>query len=127
MEANLPLIEVGKHPPPIEVGKHPPPTRVGNRPPQAEAGSKPPQGARLTNSQGGKERVMAGIGTKCPSGGLKGEHLNLKALPTQLGLHRRDRRPSVKFTTTWPVKTHLHAILPQRLSGPSIPEWSLGH
>ena len=79
MEANPPL---------IEVGKHPPPTRAGNWPLQAEAGSKLPQGAQLTYPQRGKERVMAGIGTKGPSGGLKGECLSPKALPTQLGPHR---------------------------------------
>ena len=79
MGANLPL---------IKAGKHPPPPRVGNQPPQAEAGSQLPQGARLTNPRGGKEWVMARIGTKGPSGGLKGECLSPKALPTQLGLER---------------------------------------
>ena len=80
-EANPPLIEVGKHPPPI---------RAGNQPPQAEVRSKLPQGAQLTHPQRGKERAMAdgGIGMKGPSGGLKGECLSPKALPTQLGLHR---------------------------------------
>ena len=122
-EANPPPIEVGKHPPPIEAGKHPPPTRAGNWPPQAEA----PQGARLTNPQRGKEQATARIGMKDPSGGLKGERLSPKALPTQLGLHRRDGRPLAKFTTMWTVKTRPHAILPQRLSGPTIPESSLRH
>ena len=124
-----PPIEAGKHPPPIEAGKHPPPTRAENQPPQAEAGSKPPQGARLIHPWKGKEQAMAdgGIGTKGTSGGLKGERLSPKALPTQLGLHRQDGRPSAKFTTAWMVKTRPHAILPQRLSGPTIPESSLGH
>ena len=69
---------------------------------------------------------MARIGMKGPAGGLKGECLSPKALPTQLGPHMQDGRLSAKFTTAWPVKTHLHAILPQRLSGPTIPELSLG-
>ena len=136
MEPNQPLIGVGKHPPQTRVGKrpprtragrHPPPTRAGNRPPQAEVESKPPQGAQLNYPWRGKERAMADgeIGMKGPSGGLKGECLSPKALPTQLGLHRRDGRPSAKFTTAWMVKTHPHAILPQRLSGPTIPESSL--
>ena len=60
MEANPPL---------IEVGKHPPPTGVGNRTSQAETGSKPPQGAWLTYPQRGKEQVMARIGMKGPLGG----------------------------------------------------------
>ena len=50
MEANPPL---------IEVGKHPPPTGVGNWPLQAEAGSEPPQGAWLTYPWRGKEQVTA--------------------------------------------------------------------
>ena len=114
MEANPPPIEAGKHPPLvkvgkhpflIEVGKHPPPTRAENWPPQAEVGSKLPQGARLTHPWNGKEWAMVdgGIGTKGPSGGLKEECLSPKALPTQLGLHRQDERPSAKFTTTWTV------------------------
>ena len=70
---------------------------------------------------------MAQIGMKGPSGGLKGKYPSPKALPTQLGPHRRDGRLLAKFTTAWPVKTHLHAILPQRLSGPTILESSLGH
>ena len=49
--------------------------------------------------------VDGGIGTKGPSGGLKGECLSPKALPTQLGLHRQDGRPSAKFTSMWMVKT----------------------
>ena len=48
------------------------------------------------------------IGTKGPSGGLKGECLNPKALPTQLGLHRLDGRPSAKVATAWTVKTRPH-------------------
>ena len=123
-----PRARVGRHPPRARAGIHPPPIRAGNRPPQAEAGSKPPQGAQLTYPQRGKEWAMAHgeIGTKGPSRGLKGERLSPKALPTQLGLHKRDGRPSVKFTTAWMVKTHSHPILPQRLSGPTIPEPSLG-
>ena len=66
------------------------------------------------------------IGTKGPSGALKGERLSPKALPTQLGLHRQDRRPSAKLTTVWMVKTHPHTILPLRLSGPTILESILG-
>ena len=107
MEANPPLIEAGNHPPLIKAGKHPSPTRVENWPLQAEAGSKPPQGVQLSHPWNGKERAMAdgGIHMKGPSGGLKGECLSPKALPTQLGLHRQDRRPSAKFTTVWMVKT----------------------
>ena len=104
MEANRPLIRVGKspprtrverHPPQTRVERHPPPARAVNRPPQAEARSKPPQGARLTYPQRGKEPAMVHgmIGIKGPSGGLKGECLSPKALPTQLGLHRQDGRP----------------------------------
>ena len=59
--------------------------------------------------------------------GAEGERLSPKALPTQLGLHRQDGRPSAKFTTPCMVKTHPHAILPQRLSRPTIPELSLRH
>ena len=70
--------------------------------------------------------VHGTIGTKEPSGGLKGERLSPKACPTQLGLHRQDGRPSVKFTTAWMVKTCPQAILPPRLSGPTIPELILG-
>ena len=67
------------------------------------------------------------IGTKGPSGGLKGEHLSPKGLPILSGLHRRDGRPSAKFTTAWTVKTRPHAILPLRLCGPTILESILGH
>ena len=124
-----PRTRAGRHPPRTRAGRRPPPIRVGNRPPQAEARSKQPQGAQLTYPQRGKERVMVYgvIGTKGPSGGLKGERLSPKALPTQLGLHKRDGRPSAKFTTMWTVKTCPHAILPLRLSRPTILEPSLGH
>ena len=57
---------------------------------------------------------------KGPSGGLKGEHLSPKDLPTQLGLHRKDGRPSAKFTTAWTVKTCPHAILPIRAYYPGV-------
>ena len=129
MEANRPLIGVGKSPPRTRAARHPPPTRVGNWPPQAEVGSKPHQGAQFTYPQRGKERVMAHgeIGAKGPSWGLKGECMSPKALPTQLGLHRQDGRPSAKFTTAWMVKTHPHAILPLMLSGPTIPGQSRGN
>ena len=110
MEANRPLIGAGKSPPQTRVERHPararverhpPPARAVNRPPQAEVRSKPPQGARLTHPQRGKEQAMAHgmIGTKGPSGGLKGKGLSPMGLPIQLGLHRRDGRPSAKFTT----------------------------
>ena len=99
MEANRPLIGAGKfppqtrverHPPQTRVERHPPPARAANQPLQAEVGSKPPQGAWLTHPQRGRERVTVHgmIGTKGPSGGLKGERPSPKALPTQLGLHR---------------------------------------
>ena len=70
---------------------------------------------------------MAGIGMKGLSGGLKGKRLSPKALPTQLGPHRQGGRLSAKFTIMWPVKTRLHAMLPQRLSRPIIPELRLRH
>ena len=64
------------------------------------------------------------IGTKGPSGWLKGEHLNPKALPTQLG---PQLGPLAKFTTMWMVRTRLQTMLPQRLSEPIIWELRLRH
>ena len=120
---------VERHPPRARVERHPPPVRAVNWPLQAEVRSGPPQGAQLIHPQRGKEwaTVPETIGTKGPSGGLKGERLSPKGLPIQSGLHRQDGRPSAKFTTAWTVKTHPHAILPLRLCRSTIQESILGH
>ena len=87
VEANQPLLGVGKTLPrtrvarcPLRarVGNHLPLIRAGNWPLLAEAGSKPPQGAPLICPQRGRElaTVCGMTGTRGPSGGLKGEHLN---------------------------------------------------
>ena len=112
MEANPPL---------IEAGTHPPPTEVGNWPPQAEVGSKPPQGVQLTCPQREKEQAMAGHGMNGPSGGLEGKQASPKALHTRLGPRWPGGRLSAKFTIMWLVKSHLPAMLPQRLFGPIYP------
>ena len=102
----------------------------GSKPASTGRGkSKLPQGAQLTHPQRGKERAMVPgmIGTKGPSGGLKGECLSPKGLPIQSGLHRQDGRPLAKLPTVWTVRTCPHTILPLRLCGPTILESILGH
>ena len=69
-----PQTKVERHSPRTKAERHPPPTRAVNQPPQADARNKPPQGAQLTCPQREKQRAMVPgtVGTKGPSGGLKG-------------------------------------------------------
>ena len=71
-------------------GKYPT-SNQGRKLASADRGGKQAtSGAWSTHPRTGKEQVMVHgeIGTKGPSGGLKGECLSPKGLPTQLGLHR---------------------------------------
>ena len=89
-ERHPPQAKAGRHPPQAKAERHPLPVRAVNRPPQAEVGSKLPQGAWLTHPWSRQEWATAHgtIGTRGPSGGLKGVQLSPKGLPTQSGLHR---------------------------------------
>ena len=66
-------------------------------------------------------------GMNSPSKGLEGKRANAEALPTQLIPRRPGRRLSAKSMIMWPVKTRLHAILPQRLFKPITLESRLEH
>ena len=112
----LDCIRVEANPPLTEAGKHPPPTGVGNRPLWAEAGSRPPQGVRLTCPQEEKELAMASHCSTDQSKRLK--RMNPKVLHTQLVPHRPGGRLLAVSMNAWMVRTHLPATSPQRLSKP---------